>query len=225
MSISTTPVQQATGSTGAGSSYGITLGGSPVNGSCLVLFHTSAAATGTITSISQAGATWARVAGDNALRNGEIWAALNVSGASTAITVNMTLGANASGNCSEWSGVATGSATDVASATNGTSVTPATPSGTPLPGLNELIIGCIRAGGNVTAGPTGGFTALTSPDASRCFGAYQVVSSTTGSYQATWTAGLGNWEGVIGSFKAAQSTLVRRTLGNLGTRAGSRGIQ
>lgn len=198
MAIGTSPLHQATGSWSSGTSYTVTVT-APTNGNMQVLF---AQGTAQITSITQTGATWLNAITQVSGKICEIWYSLNVSGAGTTITVNLGAGPGVSNaaSVSEWA-VPASMALDVDfGGTTGAS-NPLTKSTTPVAGRNTLIIAATRTSA-ATTGPTGGFTALTSPDAgSRDFGAYQVVTTASGSYQASWTAA-GVYGAAIASFIA-----------------------
>ena len=123
----------------AGTTMNITLGASPTNGNCLILCIavnggvgiTGGVGTAHVTGISQTGATWTKQIAHNDLTNGngfvdvEIWAAFNVSGAGTGITVTInTTNIAAVARVSEFSTVLTSSALDkTASDDDGTSAT------------------------------------------------------------------------------------------------------
>src|SRR5690349_21227940 len=129
MSISSTPVHEGTGAWSSGTSFSVTIT-APTNGNCLVLFYCSATIGVTISNISQTGATWVQGKGSNTDRECEIWYALNVSGAGTTVTVNLSgTPLNGAANVSEWSGVATSSALDATNSAFGGSATTVDPGG------------------------------------------------------------------------------------------------
>lgn len=119
---------------GGGTTLAITLTSSPTNGNTLIAvisYNNSTASR--VSSISQTGATWARVVqsqdgSGNADCGTEIWAAFNVSGASTSITVNFAAASLvATGMFAEYSGFTSAAAADkTASTDDGTAGGPAT---------------------------------------------------------------------------------------------------
>ncbi len=197
MSISL--VQQATGAWASGTTYTVTLSTAPVNGNALALCHGGSVTGTTIVSISQTGATWVKGTSVATNRETEIWYALNVSGAGTVITVTLSSSSAgaASANAQEYSGVDTASALSGTSTGNGNSTTPATGSATPTAGRAAVAIASTRVGGTLSAGPSNGFTALTSPDSLRNYDAYLIIASTSGSYSTDYVAGTGLWASCI----------------------------
>lgn len=215
MPISASPVQQVVGSWASGSTYPLTMGGSPVQGNTLIACIATNGGM-TVSSITQTGVTWTKVVNQNVAGLGdiEIWSGAVGSSPGTGITVNLSgTPTDSNANVSEWSGVGV---TDVSAATQtATLATVVTDTITPTSGLNELLIGCFGHGTTNAAsiaGPTNGFTALTRAFHVReCESAYLVVASTTGSYSTGWTQGAGlGWFSAIASFKASVSALVPR---------------
>jgi hypothetical protein len=205
----TTPVQEkASNAWTSGTSFTISGLTTPTAGNTHVLYFGCATAGLSVASLVQTNATWALADGHITGRQCEIWYTTALTGTpGTTITVNLSGTPAAAGLLSacvsEWPGQLT---LDVASSTNATSTTPAPPSQTPTAGREALIVGAIRAGSAVSAGPTGGFTALLSSDANvRGFGAYLVANPTAGSYATTWTSGSGTWAGVSAVFLAPLS--------------------
>lgn len=182
-------VQQATGSWSSGSSYTISLGSAPASGDVLVLGSAGAGTTVSISSLSQTGVTWSKATSTTTNKDVEIW--YGVAGASAGTTLTVTLSRTATaaidGNLSEWSGIATSSEllSGGYSSTSGTSATPTTSLVSPTSGKSALIYGVALQGGTFSSGPTGGFTALSTPNSSWQFG-YVLVPSTTGSYSTGW---------------------------------------
>jgi hypothetical protein len=183
-------------------------------GNTLVIYYGCAAAATGVSSISQTGATWALADGHATGRASEVWYTTALTGTpGTTITLNLSgtpLSAAAVSAClSEWPGQLS---LDVASSANATDTTPSPPSQTPTSGREALVVGAIRAGGTISAGPTGGFTALTGSDGPtnpRGFGAYLVANPTSGAYATTWTQSSGTWAGVSAVFLAPAGVKLR----------------
>jgi hypothetical protein len=218
-SIGATPVQQVIAADGTvtGTTLAVTWSSTPTNGNLLTCYFGNSGGVNppAISSITHTGATWQVAQKSATARDAEIWYAMNVSGASTSMTINLdhaiaSVNAQAAA-CQEWSGVATSSALDAKSPATGTSTTPTSASITPTSSLNELLIASTgRLGQNKSAGCASPFTDLTdasSGGATRTFGCYQVVASTSGAYSTSWTlAGSSTWDVSIASFKAAAGT-------------------
>jgi hypothetical protein len=209
----TTPIQEKkSDSWVSGTSFQITGLAAMTAGNTLILYYNSLTAGQAVTSLVQTNATWALADAHATGRQCEIWYTTALTGTpGTTITINLSgtpgsVGAQ-SACVSEWPGQLT---LDVASSTNATSTTPSPPSQTPTAGREGLNIAAIRAGGNVSAGPTGGFSALTGSDATRGFGAYLVANPTAGSYATTWTSANGAWAGVSAVFLAPISGVLLR---------------
>ena len=210
MAWGSSPVQeQASDAWVSGTSFTITLSGSPTDGNFGVIYFDEGAAATTITSISQTGTTWARAVTSNTFRTAEVWyTTAPFSSASTSITINLnstpTAAAAVSAAFSEW--VAPSSvAVSGTSTANATSTTPSSGSATPTASVNALMIGCFRSGSATINPPHGNpdnsFTPLVSSDADqRGEGAYRVVASTSGSYTVTWSTGSGHWEAALAIF-------------------------
>lgn len=186
---------------GGSSSKVITLDSAPTAGSTLVLMIKNDAGQ-TVTSVSGGGVTWARhtTLTSSVPTKTEIWLGPNSSGSGTAITVVVSnTYQRYSASVSEWSGMPTTTTADGGSAADSANPSPTTPSVSPTGGTPVLLLAVAVgvSGRSLTAGPTGGFTALDvtggPPTADRSL-AYQIVASASGSYQAGWTnsAGYGN---------------------------------
>jgi hypothetical protein len=210
----TTPVQEkASNAWTSGTSFTISGLTTPTVGNTMVLYFNSLTNTMAITSLVQTNVTWALADGHATGRSVEVWYTTAIaSSPGTTITINLSATPATAGQqsacVSEWPGQLT---LDVASSTNATSTTPAPPSQTPTASREALIVGAIRSGAAVSAGPTGGFTALLSSDANvRGYGAYLVANPTSGSYATTWTSGSGAWAGVSAVFLAPISGVLLR---------------
>jgi hypothetical protein len=188
-----------------------TLPAPSVTGNSLVATVALAAgASASVTSIADDGNnTWTR-AGAGFLSGSntrvEIWYSTGTTSAST-VTLTLSAAKAASVDVSEWSGLAAAPPLDgVAQSANASSTSATTPS---LPTTNgtDLVIGSINYPGSVTStlSSTGGFTALQDFGTTGVHGrAAYVVTTTPGSYQATWTLSAATTSGgVIAAFKAA----------------------
>ena len=150
--VAQTRVQFKTGSVNSGTSIAMTaLSPAPANGNTLVaVISTRGTAQNQVTSITQTGATWSRVtqsgAGASTGSTTEIWYAPNVSGAGTAITINLGATLRAAAVVIEYSGLLSPNPSDVSnnnfsSGTAGTNATTGTTATTTQ--ANELWIGGI----------------------------------------------------------------------------------
>jgi hypothetical protein len=129
---------------------------------------------------------------------------LNSASGGTAITVTYTNATGSGGvNVSEFSGVATSNALDVAPAINsGISTTPTSPTAVTT-NANDLIV--VAAADTTisatTAGPTNSFIALAeAANSNKIIPAYRIVT-TTGSYNTNWTESNGGWDSAIVALK------------------------
>lgn len=208
-SISTTPVQSVGQVSSTGSSVVITIA-NPAAGNNLYALCASANTTPTVTNITGGGVTWSVSPAISIATNkyASIWEGTNSSGAGTTVTVNFSgvVGANLDCWVVEFSGVSTSSSLDTTGSNSGNSATPsATLSPDPATGNNELMLFIEKRGGSYSSGPTNGFTRLAQGTANGAsLAAYQVVSSTSGTYSTGFTVTISNvWAAVIASFKAA----------------------
>jgi hypothetical protein len=196
-------VQQTTATYTSASSVVATLGAAPRPGSALVLFsvNNSVAMTG----VSGGGVTWVRGSPLGGTHTDvDIWYGLNSASGGTAITVTYTNATGSGGvNVSEFSGVATSNALDVAPAINsGISTTPTSPTAVTT-NANDLIV--VAAADTTisatTAGPTNSFIALAeAANSNKITPAYRIVT-TTGSYNTNWTESNGGWDSAIVALK------------------------
>jgi hypothetical protein len=181
----------------------VTLNTAPQPGSALVLF--SANNKVSVSEVSGSGVTWARGVLGGGHSDIEIWYGLNSSGSGTAITVSYNGTGSGGVNVSEFSGVATSNAVDVAPLTNaGISTNPITPTAV-ASNANDLIVGAAAdtSVAATTAGPTNSFIALTeAANTNKIVPAYRIVRA-TGSYSTGWTEGNGGWDSAIVALKAA----------------------
>jgi hypothetical protein len=194
----------AAGGTGA---LTITPGAAYASGALLVV-TSSASSAGAITSITGGGVTtWNLVRSDfSAGFRAEIWYGYNSGGGSAAVVVTYTTSGAKYANCIELGGaIASGVATDGvngASGINGTSIN----SGNVTPtAATEVIIfnsGAFQAATAAVAGPSG-WTSLTSRAPSTQYpSSYKIVTSASGSYNATYAIGYNRFGVNIAAFKA-----------------------
>lgn len=160
-----TRVQSTTATAVGSTTVGVTWGASPTNGNFLVcVIGTTGGSANRVSSISETGATWVKaVQSDNAGGvSCDIWYALNVSGASTSVTVNLAASLNAAVCFVEYSGIATSGALDQTASDQDdySNRTPSTGTTATTTYLNELWFG----GASDTAGlwlAAGTFTLVT----------------------------------------------------------------
>lgn len=200
MSISASPIQQA--QTVQGSSPITVTISAPAAGNCLIALIASGTAGITVSGITGGGVTWSKLINSNTNRSSEIWVGPNSSGSGTSVQVTMPgVTLNTSVWVVEFSGVATSSPGDASGGNNGNSGSPVSTSITPTASRNALLLACGRTG-NTPSLTSGGFTALATSN-SVYVACYQVVSSTTGAYQSTYTASSATWEIEIADILAA----------------------
>jgi len=182
----------------------------PTNGDVLILTFASSSTTVFVSSITETGVTWTS-ATQNKSGNGdsEIWYGTNVSGAASAVTLNLSgTGPEVDiANVSEWAGVATSGPVDstgTANASNASST--AVTAGTVTPtNSGDLMISAayIRAGSTTQLPPSNSFAALTPGTVSgnyRGYGAYYVEPGRA-AISTTWTGPSSNkWAASIAGF-------------------------
>jgi hypothetical protein len=197
-------VQQQAATFSSATSVVVTLNSAPRPGSALVLY--SANSNVGVTGVTGGGVSWVRASSGGTHAVIDIWYGLNSSGSSTSITVTYT---NATGNCglnvSEFSGISTADAVDVAAAsTSGISTTPTTGTAVTTHANDLIIAGAAgESVGPTTAGPTNSFIALTeAANGNRIIPAYRIVTS-AGSYNTSWTESDEGWDAAIVALKGA----------------------
>ena len=223
--ISSSPVQQVTGTIAAASNTTTLTLTAPTNGNTLVLVITALGTeAATISTVVETNVTWT-LDQSSSNTNAKVFSYRVTVAASASTSLVVTLSGNATVawhlEVSEWSGIATSSPLDVNGTNAGTSSVVASGTISPTAGLNELIIVAGRnAGSNAgLAGPTNSFTFLTTPNASTQI-AYLVVASTTGTYSTGWNYTTnGNWNI---SYATYQATIVagaapQRSMRGMGT--------
>lgn len=218
--ISSTPVHQATGSIASGSSSGSITITAPAAGDLLVLTGGAANnnANGVITGVTQANVTWTLAV--HSLTNMPVGIWYGVAGASAGTSVTVQLAGNLTttwrANVSEWSGTASSSVNGPTNSSSGNSTTADAGSVTPVASRNVLVIALKEATGAVSAGPSNGFTALSTSGGSNWSAAYLVVATANTSYNTAWTVSSGTWEADIASFYAPAPASGACTLSLLG---------
>jgi hypothetical protein len=186
-------VQEVSGllTNGGGTTKTVTIA-APAAGNALRLWVGSVTGA-TISSVSGGGVTWSLVNAsvDTSGARLELWAGENSSGSGTTISVVMST--SYQGTCpynlTEWSGMPTTAVVDGGPTTAApTTAAIGTASITPSAGNPVLIFaGAQVYTQSVTAGPTGGFTALSTASNVTMAFAYQIVPAASGSYAAGWT--------------------------------------
>lgn len=155
----------------------------------------------TISAVSGGGVTWVRGPHSNVMRTVEIWYGVNSSGSGTSIT---TTGGATGIHVSEWSGISNTSTLNASNVTDG-ATNPVVSAAITTTSANTLIItGYKSSAGNLSSGPTNGFTQLTSAANSSGFGiCYLITSAIQTALTTTWTfAGTITFENAIAAFLA-----------------------
>ncbi len=219
-------VATSTCSAAPGTSISCTLTHTPTNGNALIAVigarGASSSVSDVIGSISETGASWSediRAGTSTAATTGNvnIWSAINVSGASTAVTINLTTSTNASAIIGEYSGIAFSGQDDKNATSSAGAVNPAkTGTTAATTQASELWVGglaCQDARRTYSA-PTGGFTikaqiAAGSTTAGVCTGYLDKIVSATGvaSSSATMSTAA-TWFGAIQTYKAAPTITI-----------------
>lgn len=193
----------------------------PAAGSMLVVQGVGNLANVEVTSISGGGVTtWVKEIHVAAPNVGYVfsWYGLNASGASKTVSITRN-GYNNNSiqtpvNVAEFSGIQTIETVvdGTPSSASGTHAPAASGTTTPTSGTSVLLLGNAgqQPAGNVFAGITSGFTAMSTTDGQFFAPAYQIVSSATGSYGFGWAtggfssgAGYMNWGATIIAYKAS----------------------
>ena len=147
----------------------------------------------TVSSITGGGVTWAlQAAWSNAGgARTELWLGPNSSGSGTTISVSVSnFYARYDINITEWSGMPATITADGGSNTTTNNPNNLSPAITPTAGKPVLLLASDATfNQGISAGPSGGFTALNTVGGSS-YGnfAYQIVGSASGSYQCGWTS-------------------------------------
>lgn len=168
----------------------------PAAGSSLFLFTQSVSGE-LIVGVSGGGVTWTQIAVITAASgaSGELWAGANSSGSGTTITVTTTnvYSGRIDAGFSEYAGMPATLTADGGSNATTNNPNNVTPSVTPTAGTPTLLLAAdLTYNHTVSAGPTGGFTALSTTGGSGyAYYAYQIVASASGAYQAGWTNSAG----------------------------------
>jgi hypothetical protein len=216
--FSQTRVQYTTGNTGSGARTTITmtaLSTAPVNGNTLIaIISTRGTSANRVSSILQTGVTWSFVtqAANTSGTTTEIWYAPNVSGAGTAITINLA-SLRAAAVIVEYSGILQVSPQDQV-ANNTGSVTPASTGTTATTTqANELWIGGIGlvSSGYTLGTATNAFTTITNAASTNTTAtsnakvyALERIATTTGTASTGGTISTSSqWSGAIATFKKA----------------------
>jgi hypothetical protein len=222
-----TRVQSANGAVGtsAASSFTVTVT-APTSGNTLVaVISTRSTSVNAVSSISQNGATWSRVASTTgtAGTTTEIWYAPNVSGAGTTVTINLNASLFAAAVVTEYSGVLSASPVDVAATSTGSGTTAATGTTATTTQANELWIGGIGlVSSSYTLGtPINSFSSVgpatsgsvTAGNNARVYALEKIVT-TTGTANSGGTISSSQWSGAIATFKTTPLALAGSAAGN-----------
>jgi hypothetical protein len=196
-------VQQKTATYSSTASVVVTLNAVPHVASALVLYSDNDSVN--VTGVSGGGVSWVRGSSSGSHSVIDIWYGLNSSGSGTAITVTYSDATGSGGvNVSEFSGVATSNALDVAPASaSGVSTTPTTPTAVTTNASDLILAGAADSSvGATTGGPTNSFIALSeAANINKIIPAYRVVT-VTGSYSTSWTEPSEGWDAAIVALKA-----------------------
>jgi len=196
-------VQQATATYHLSSTVTVTLASAPRFGDALVLF--SANDSVVIQSAAGGGVDWAHQVSSGSHSVCAIWWGFNSSSSGSSVTVTYVDGTGSGGvNVSEFSGLAP-IAPDNINSSQGVSATPFVSVGTRTP--NDLILAAAadQSVNPTTGGPTNSFTALTeAADTNKIIPAYR-IASVAGSYNTSWTEGIGGWDAVVVALQASTS--------------------
>jgi hypothetical protein len=215
-------IQSTTGSANATSIAMSALGSSPVNGNTLIaVISTRGTAQNQVTGITQTGATWTRVVQSGASTANpsttEIWYAPNVSGAGTAITINLATSLRAAAVVMEYSGLLTASSVDATNSNfaNGTVGTAATTGTTPTTSqANELWIGGIAfTNSSYTLGSIqNSFTSVANVSSSggtaatRLYALERIVTSTGTASSGGTISTASLWSGAVATFRSVTAS-------------------
>ena len=214
-------IQFKSGNSGSGpsTSFVLTMSSTPINGNTLVaVISTRNNASGTVSSISQTGATWTRAtqATNTNGTTSEIWYAPNVSSAGTTITINQA-SCRSAAVVLEYSNIALTSPLDQTASTTGNSTTASTGTTAATYGTNELLIGGIglqrsdySLGTATNSFTTVATTASTngSPANNAKVYALEKLVSSTGTATSGGTISTGSqWSGAIATFKEKNNSV------------------
>ncbi|MEI6605174.1 MAG: DUF6288 domain-containing protein [Verrucomicrobiota bacterium] len=213
-------VQSSTGSTGTSSatSFKVTLTSSPGVGNTLIaVISTRGSSAGSVSSISQTGATWSRVvqAANGSGTTTEIWIASNVpASTATALTINQA-SLRSAAVVMEYSGILSASPVDQTASTTGSSTAAVTGTTTATTQANELWVGGIGIadGRRTLNSPYGSsFTVVafpksgtTSSDA-MIYALEKIVNASGSASSGGSVSNSDAWAGAIATFKAAVSS-------------------
>lgn len=187
----------------------------PINGNALIaIIGTRGTSDNRVSSITQTGATWTRQA-QRSNASGvttEVWAAFNVSGASTTVTVNLAASLKASAIIVEYSGLATSGSLDQTATNSGSSSAPSTGTTATTSQADELWIGGIANINTSTySAPTNSFTEVAeaasgggaSSTRNNAVFLERIVAATGTASTGATLSGTQQWAGVVATFRAA----------------------
>lgn len=209
-----TQIQECTSTNNSGSSLTCVFGSNITSGNAVVMMISHTAAARTLSSVAGTGCTSTTINGPGTSAARFAWQVVLTGCTSTTITVTLSgtmtrlVLAGEEIHSSNGNFVSNpndaGSCTTTSDCTNNGTCTGAgciaTAIFTPTAGQGEFIFANC-ANGNNSSGTSSGWTDVTSPNAAGSF-AYQIVSSTSGTYSRTWTISASNtWETSIGGIK------------------------
>ena len=229
ISAAVTPVRvssAASGSSGAVTSLGVTVA-APADGNTLVaVITTSGTTTGQVSSITQTGATWTRAAqaANAAGVTASIWYATNLSGAGTAITINLASSLRAAAVVAEYSGVLAASPVDQTANSTNNSASPVTgTTATTTQGSEVWVGGIAFINNSITLGSilnsfsSVANTSSSGGNANVNIGVYaldKIVSATGAASSGGTLSSASQWAGALATFKAPSLALGGSAAGN-----------
>ena len=161
-----------------------------------------------VSSITGGSGTWAVVTGASSGAHiiNEIWVGQNVAAGTTALTVTFAGAFNSGGQVFEFAGlngVSTGTAASATSNNISVGITPTTQS--------NVVVGSTAPGDTITAGPTGGFTAIGSPlnyTTTRYLASAYIIQGAMTAATVGWTTTSADWDATAAVFSASGPTWV-----------------
>ena len=223
-----TRVNSATNAVGstAASSFTVTVT-APTSGNTLVaVISTRSATANAVSSISQSGATWSRVASTTgtAGTTTEIWYAPNVSSAGPTVTINLASSLFAAAVVAEYSGVLSASPVDVTTNSTGNSASAVTSTTAATAQGNELWIGGIGLvnSGYTLTNPLNSFSSVgpatsgsgTAASNARVYALEKIVTATGTANSGGTVSTSSQWSGAIATFKTTPPALAGSAAGN-----------
>ena len=204
-----THVQDAGAQSTASTTLAVTLGTAPLAGDALVATVTTNATTRTVSSISGAGGTWSRITAKAASGgNTETWAALDVAGGSTTVTITLSSSGAGAAIVTEVGGVASSGATDVSGSASGANTRSLASGTVTTTNATDLLVAVAgyRGTTSITTNPASPWTTIARQTNTTLTNstAWQ-TATTSGSKSASWTlsANTSGYDGNIVALKAS----------------------